>query len=148
MNIHTALLALSCLAVSPAWAINKCTLPDGTVALQDLPCAGPAKAEAVRTYTGQGAAQQQDARTQKAAALCEAMWRNAPNWKDPESVRISNVRRTGFTTIKLHDTSIMAVGYTAEVNAKNSYGGYVGRKPALCYLDQTESRVLDVVTFN
>jgi len=25
---------------SPAWAVNKCTMPDGKVAFQDAPCAG------------------------------------------------------------------------------------------------------------
>ena len=147
MKTEAALIALTCLAVSPVWAVNKCTQPDGSVALQDLPCAGAAKSEAVRTYAGPGA-QQQDARAQKAVTLCESAWRAVPNWKDPESVRISNVRRTGFTTINLHDTSIMAVRYVADVNAKNSFGGYVGSKTAMCYLDQSETRVLNVITSN
>lgn len=148
MKNEAALIALTCFAVSPVWAVNKCTLPDGSVALQDLPCGGVAKSEAVQTYAGQGGAQQQDARAQKAVTLCESAWRNVPNWKDPDSVRISNVRRTGFTTINLHDTSIMAVRYVADVNAKNSFGGYVGGKTAMCYLDQSETRVLNVITSN
>lgn len=37
MKKQAALLAITCLAVSPAWAVNKCTMLDGTAALQDLP---------------------------------------------------------------------------------------------------------------
>ena len=37
--IRAALLTLACLAVSPVWAINKCTGPDGKVSFQDAPCA-------------------------------------------------------------------------------------------------------------
>jgi hypothetical protein len=39
MKISVLWLALL-LAVAPAWAINKCTGPDGKVAFQDAPCVG------------------------------------------------------------------------------------------------------------
>lgn len=39
MNIKAALIALTCLAVSPAWSVNKCTV-DGQVVFQDAPCPG------------------------------------------------------------------------------------------------------------
>jgi len=35
---HAALVAI-CLAVLPAWAVNKCTGPDGVVSYQEEPCA-------------------------------------------------------------------------------------------------------------
>ena len=38
----------ACLALAaPAWAINKCTGPDGKVSFQDAPCAGGGKGEKV-----------------------------------------------------------------------------------------------------
>lgn len=38
----------ACLALAaPAWAINKCTGPDGKVSFQDAPCAGAGKGEKV-----------------------------------------------------------------------------------------------------
>lgn len=44
-----ALLAIA-LAVSPAWAVNKCTGPDGAVVFQDAPCGvSTMKAETVRS---------------------------------------------------------------------------------------------------
>lgn len=37
IGVASALLALLC---APAWAINKCTLADGKVVYQEVPCAG------------------------------------------------------------------------------------------------------------
>lgn len=44
------------LATSPAWAINKCTGPDGKVAFQDAPCQGKGKGELldVKPASGKG----------------------------------------------------------------------------------------------
>lgn len=44
--IRTLAIAAAALAVSPAWAVNKCTGPDGAVVFQDAPCVG--KGEVVR----------------------------------------------------------------------------------------------------
>jgi len=52
MNIKTALLALTCLAVSPAWAINKCTGADGSVTYQEAACGSSAKSEAMKVPSG------------------------------------------------------------------------------------------------
>lgn len=38
----------------PAWAINKCTMPDGKVQFQEAPCAAAAKAEALRVRPASG----------------------------------------------------------------------------------------------
>lgn len=40
------------IAVAPAWAVNKCTGPDGAVVFQDAPCAGKGGAVAVRPASG------------------------------------------------------------------------------------------------
>lgn len=46
-------LAASSLAVSPAWAVNKCTGPGGSVVFQDAPCAAESKkSEAVKVWGG------------------------------------------------------------------------------------------------
>lgn len=44
--IRVLAIAAIALAVSPAWAVNKCAGPDGVVVFQDAPCAG--KGETVR----------------------------------------------------------------------------------------------------
>lgn len=52
MKTQAALLALTCLAVSPVWAVNKCTGADGAVVFQDAPCAGKGEALTVRPASG------------------------------------------------------------------------------------------------
>jgi len=47
--IAAALLAALC---APAWAVNKCTGPDGKVAYQDAPCAGKGELLTVRPASG------------------------------------------------------------------------------------------------
>jgi len=84
---------------------------------------------------------------QEAIALCEQGIRAAGAWKDPDSLKIDNAVRMGFTSITLHDVSTSVVQYGTFVNGKNSYGAYVGKKPALCYFDPTETRLLSVKTF-
>ncbi|MCB4362669.1 hypothetical protein KIH07_02910 [Hydrogenophaga taeniospiralis] len=51
MNAKATLLALTCLAVSPAWAINKCTI-DGRVVFQDAACPGKGETLSVRPASG------------------------------------------------------------------------------------------------
>lgn len=53
MKTPAALIALACLAVSPAWAINKCTI-DGQVVFQDAAC--PGKGEAIKVRPASGSA--------------------------------------------------------------------------------------------
>lgn len=49
VSIAAALLVALC---APAWAINKCTGPDGKVAYQDAPCAGKGETVEVRPSSG------------------------------------------------------------------------------------------------
>lgn len=39
---------------NPAWAINKCPQPDGSIAFQDAPCAGKGEALTIRPASGRG----------------------------------------------------------------------------------------------
>lgn len=140
--IVRAVLALAALLLAaPAMAINKCTV-NGKTIYQDAPCANDAKTESVKVYPGQS---ERPSTRQDAAALCELGIRTQGAWKDPDSIKIGNVRRLGFTTIKLHDATLPVVQYSVGVNGKNSYGGYTGEKLALCFLDSTESRLLRVM---
>jgi hypothetical protein len=47
MKHHLPALLLS-LALTPVWAVNKCTGPDGALSFQEAPCASTAKAEALK----------------------------------------------------------------------------------------------------
>lgn len=52
MRIKALALVAAVIAVSPAWAVNKCTGPDGAVAFQDAPCAGKGEAIEVKPASG------------------------------------------------------------------------------------------------
>ncbi len=144
MNWKVLMLGVAVSLCGPAWAVNKCTVGGKTV-YQDAPCAGDG--HKVDTTSAGPSNADVAAAAGAAAALCETALRKAPAWKDPDSVQISDVVRVGFTTIQLHGTTLAVVKYGATTNAKNSYGGYVGQKPAFCYLNGTETKVLDIKVF-
>jgi hypothetical protein len=69
-KIHTAkaaqmlvALVIATAAAAPAWAVNKCTEPDGKVSFQDAPCAATSKAETLKTRSGNTVAPQGGALT-------------------------------------------------------------------------------------
>lgn len=71
MNTKTAaLLAAIITACSPAWAINKCTGPDGKTIFQDAPC--PGKGEQITVKPASGNAPPPAAITADAAASAPA----------------------------------------------------------------------------
>ena len=129
----------------PAWGVNKCTVGGKTV-YQDAPCAGDG--QKVDTTSAGPSNADVAAAACAAAALCETALRTVPHWKDADSVRISDVKRMGFTTTKMHGTTLAVVRYGAMVEAKNSYGAYTGKKPAYCLLNGSETKVLDVQAIN
>jgi len=51
VNKKTTLLALACLAASPTWAVNKCTI-EGRVVFQDAACPGKGEVLVVRPASG------------------------------------------------------------------------------------------------
>lgn len=63
MKTNSALIALACLAASPAWAINKCTI-DGKTVFQDAAC--PGKGEQLTVKPASGASRTQGTPAQAA----------------------------------------------------------------------------------
>jgi hypothetical protein len=79
------------------------------------------------------------------AAQCLYAIRSIPAWKDRESLKISRPERaTAGVARDVNGRRIAVVPWYAQVNAKNSYGGYTGDKMANCYFDSTESRIVDM----
>ncbi len=79
-------------------------------------------------------------------ALCREMLIQAPSWKDRDSLKIGEIRR-GKADVKTIDGAPQVVRlYLTTVNGKNSYGAYTGDKPAVCYANEHETRVLDLLT--
>lgn len=149
MMKHTGpmVATLFAMALHPAaWAVNKCTGADGAVTYQDAPCATAAQPEKLR-FLDRQTSQVHTERTNKMAEACVQYIRNAQVWKDRASLQIDPPVRGQFTTIVKDGKTQAVVQYLTTVNAKNSYGGYVGAKPAVCYVNAAETRVLSVDIF-
>jgi hypothetical protein len=79
------------------------------------------------------------------AARCVHAIRSIPSWKDRESLKVSRPERAAAGVARdVNGRRIAVVPWYAQVNAKNSYGGYTGDKMANCYFDSTESRIVDL----
>jgi len=136
----TLTLSALLLAAAPAWAINKCKGPDGKVTYQETGCASHESGEAVKIVVPTGSGTGRDPPRQlkfklfsltpdavrESAATALAIARMG--LKDPDSAKFTAVRVLGFNA--LGKDFIMTCG---DVNAKNSYGGYVGSKPFWVY---------------
>jgi len=64
--------------------------------------------------------------------------------KDPESARIGEVSRTGPAHDYVAGKTYPAVSYMLDINAKNSYGGYTGKKAWACVFNPDETVLLRV----
>ena len=150
MNFAPMAAALLAAVCTPAWAINKCTGAHGRVSFQDAPCAADVAGKTVKIWTDKAPVEHAD-RVQAMQLQCEAMLRNVPAWKDKDSVKFSAIYRGKVTSIRLDDenrfSEVPAVQYLTMVNAKNSFGAYTGDKPAICYANSTESKILRIKTF-
>ncbi len=127
-----------------AIAVNKCTGPDGKTSYQDAACVNTSKAEALKIQ-GKSSSLSSDplkgteakqlpfkavhvpAEEARGIALSDlGIARN--RLKDPDSAKFADVRVFRFEALGFVYT--MTCG---ELNARNSYGGYVGAKPFWVY---------------
>ena len=81
-------------------------------------------------------------KVQRNMDLCKSVLRSS--LKDPNSAQIKDETRlsklmdgVNFSTFE----RFPAVGYSMQVNAKNSYGGYTGYKTGICYFDLAEEKI-------
>ena len=83
-----AITALLAVLAGQAWAVNKCTLPDGRITFQDAPCAGSATGEVmtIRPASGYVTAAPQEA-SQKPAATSSAPSENGEKPKPKTHVQ-------------------------------------------------------------
>ena len=141
-----AITALLAVLAGQAWAVNKCTLPDGKVVYQEAACEGDATSKRMTILSNAATAEHSD-RVQQMKTQCEEMLRNTPDWFDRNSLVFTGFMRGSVTTMKIGDQSVAVVEYLTKVNAKNRYGGYTGEKPAICYANMTETKILSIKTF-
>ncbi len=147
MSIKTALLAAALAVGTPAWAINKCTGPDGKTVFQDAPCAGKGERIEVRPASGNFSQPAVPAATsvapppvqtaaspvlptQKAAPSKSALEVQADQclaWYKP---LLRDPANAYYTEPKFEDKRVLRM----TLHATNGFGGFV-TKQAACEFD-------------
>lgn len=127
-----------------AHAVNKCVDANGTVTYQETVCPGTAKAtQSVDVGVVSAGPAPKGEELQKRIQQCTDMLKGGVQWKDPDSVKIKDVTRIGpGKSFKMDGSTV--VRYAAQVNGKNSYGGYTGYKLAVCEFDLSEKSITHV----
>jgi len=134
-------LLLSTAANAQAYRCNV----GGKMVIQDMPCGGAAPREATPQSAVLTSSPSNDGGPIEAGkALCREQGPQRIAWKDPESVRIGNVYGGKMMVVDLGGVKTGGRQFFVEVNAKNSYGGYVGKKPLICYTSQDGNRILKI----
>ena len=139
-------LALGILVTATAHAqsVNKCLDSEGKVTYQVAACPGTAKGAQTlgirdvapgKPPTGEA--------LQSNKKLCLTMLRHGVRWKDPDSIKVDDIRRIGSGP-SLRLTGETVIRYATEVNGKNSYGAYTGNRLAVCEFDLAEKKVQHV----
>lgn len=77
-------------------------------------------------------------------AACEQAVRAHPGWKDPTSLLMAPVRRGKEEYRLIGNKKLPVRAYITGVNAKNSYGAYVGETFVACYANLEETELLNV----
>lgn len=123
-----------------AWAVNKCTGPDGKVSFQDAPCTD-GKAEALRIRPASGAA------ASNGVATADAQARLAKMKQDNELAQAirTHTPLVGMTLAQLQD----AMGLPTKVNADNYNGTQreqvIYERPNETWLVYTRSGVVESI---
>ena len=76
--------------------------------------------------------------------LCKLTVPQTINLKDPYSARVETIGEPILVTIKYADVPILSKRHDVGLNAKNSYGAYVGIRIYFCFLSEDETRLLRV----
>jgi hypothetical protein len=132
-----AAAALLALAVSPSWAINKCTGPDGSVVFQDAPCAGKGGAIVVRPASGNAPASNADAAERTRLEVAKINRRSETNAAIARGEPL-----VGMTRAELDQ----AMGAPTKINS-NNYAGVlhdqlIYQRPQATWMIYTESGVV------
>ncbi len=105
--------ALMVLSAAPAWAVNKCTGPDGKVQFQDAPCAGKGETITVRPASGHANASSAESAARTRAEIAGIESRSQTNAAIARGEPL-----VGMTRAELDQ----AMGAPTRVNADNYQG--------------------------
>lgn len=123
--MHYLLILSLILAAGPVTAgqtVHKCPGPDGKSVYQQNAC-NDASGTELNIETGRPS--QSRLATQEEIDQCLKLIKIRYNYKDPDSLRVE-----GSSVVAIYPSGRKEV--ILSVNGKNSYGAYVGAKPAVC----------------
>ena len=132
---------------NPAWAINKCPQPDGSVAFQDAPCVGKGEVLTIRPASGRGTSPAQAPLT---TAATKPLQPEAPSTSPPTQTTQAESQQAKSLLEKEADMCLAwyrpllrdphGAYYTnlakekrvfsMDLHATNGYGGYVIKRAA------------------
>lgn len=118
----------------------KCSVGNKTV-FSDSPCSGDVRKPHESGHADTSSSQAGDPK-ENGAKNCKNDMLKSIAWKDPESIRVGRISGGAMEVIDFANTKIGARRYDVNVNAKNSYGSYIGEKPITCFTSQDGMRVL------
>lgn len=142
-----ALLILTAAIPAIGQESYKCKTATGNV-YQNSPCAGTVRySDDPLKKQPSGAGHSSPGDSDPVASgkrVCKEMAPKYVTWKDPESVRIGDVFGGKMTVVSIGGANVGARQFFVPVNAKNSYGGYIGEKSLICNTSEDGRRVIGV----
>jgi hypothetical protein len=144
MKICYLNLLLGLLFITPqVHAINKCTTPSGGITYQEAPCTLSEKAASFAVTNVRDAKAPAGDELEKRKTQCQGMVINGVLWKDQDSVKLGDVVRIGPGQSFKPELGTV-IRYGVDVNSKNSYGAYTGKRMAFCEFDLSEKIIVNV----
>jgi len=135
-----ALFFLSTAANAQAYRCNV----GGKMVIQDIPCGGALPRDNTSQAATTNYAANDGGPIEAGKSLCREQGPQRIAWKDPESIRVGSVYGGKMTVVDLGGVKTGGRQFFVEVNAKNSYGGYVGNKSLICYTSQDGNRIIKI----
>lgn len=129
--------------VTNAHAVNKCVSGSGAISYQESPCPKDAKTGVLDVPQIKAGRAPEGEELERKKNQCAEMIRHGVAWKDPDSVKLGAVIRVG-PGLSLKAGLGTVIRYGADVNAKNSYGAYTGKRSAFCEFDIAEKEIVNV----
>lgn len=128
------LIGILLLTASPVYAqVYKCEV-NGVTVFSQQPCADDAEEVAINHSQPTN-----DTGSTNIEEMCLEFIRESRGWKDRESLRVEGSYKTWVS-----DYSGSRHVMVLMINAKNTYGGYVGPKPFECFLNHSGNALSNI----
>lgn len=84
-------------------------------------------------------------KAERMKAECLVWIRTQMPWKDRDSVKFGSVTVGLLGMRMIDDTDTLVRRYYTRVNAKNSFGAYIGEQEGICYAAADDSKIIGAV---